>query len=278
MRSGKYLSTGTSSLGTVKYLVSIWSLADGRSFSTKNARRYHTPEVKQKLQERAQHQETLEAEANKAFLAFLEEIAEEYYAPLRNVVNRLAVADCLLSLATVASQDDYIKPEFVSDDGLDIVNGRHPMVEALRSDPFVPNSICLGGRESRTKIITGPNMGGKSSAVRMVALITLMAQIGSYVPASSVKMGLVDAILTRMGGEPVLLRSLPRSNHCTFYPSTASDELARGRSTFMVEMSETSDILQVATSKSLVILDELGRGSSTFDGVNVTLLPAVHDR
>ncbi|KAH8117506.1 muts domain V-domain-containing protein [Phellopilus nigrolimitatus] len=216
--------------------------------STKSARRYRTPEVKKKLQERAQYQEKLEAEANKAYLAFLAEIMDEHYVTLRNAVNKLAIADCLFSLAAVASQDDYVKPTFVEDDVLEITDGRHPMVELLRQDPFVHNSLCLGGSDTRAKIITGPNMGGKSSAVRMVALIALMAQIGSYVPAASVRMSPLDAILTRMG---------------------ASDDLARGRSTFMVEMSETSDILHSATPKSLVVLDELGRGSSTFDGMAI---------
>ena len=126
---------------------------------------------------------------------------DEHYVPLRNVVNKLAIADCLLSLSTVASQADYVKPTFVDDDVLDIKDGRHPMIEALRTDPFVPNDLRLGDGSTRTKIITGPNMGGKSSAVRMVALVALMAQIGSYVPATSVRMGLLDAILTRMGGK-----------------------------------------------------------------------------
>lgn len=156
--------------------------------------------MQKKIQERAQFQEKLEAEANSAYLDFLKQTINDHYIPLRNVVNKLAVADCLLSLSSVASQADYVKPTFVEDDLLDIRNGRHPMIEVLRTDPFVPNDMCLGGGKPRTKIITGPNMGGKSSAVRMVALVTLMAQIGSYVPASSVRMGLVDAILTRMGG------------------------------------------------------------------------------
>ena len=211
-------------------------------------RRYHTPRVKYLLQDKARYEERLEAEADKAFVAFLEEVVQKYYHPLRTVVNNLATADCLLSLATVASQDDYVKPEFVDDDVLDITAGRHPMIETLRDEMVVPNDICIGDGDTRTKIITGPNMGGKSSTVRMVALIAIMAQIGSYVPAASLKMGVLDAVLTRMG---------------------ASDDLARGRSTFMVEMSETSDILHNASPKSLVILDELGRGSSTFDGVCV---------
>lgn len=139
------------------------------------------------------------------------------------------------------------------------------MVEALRVGPFIPNSINMGGDHARHKIITGPNMGGKSSTVRMVALITIMAQIGCYVPATSVKMGLLDSIMTRMGGGFIAL--LFWRMQLKFPLDTASDDLARGRSTFMVEMTETSDILQSATERSLVILDELGRGTSTFDGV-----------
>ena len=158
------------------------------------------------LQERSQYQEKLEAEANKAYLAFLTEIIDQHYVILRNAINSLATADCLFSLAELASQGDYVKPEFVErvSDVLEIMDGRHPMVELLRSDPFVPNSICIGGgTNGKTKIITGPNMGGKSSAVRMVALIALLAQIGSYVPASSVRLSPLDAILTRMGGMSV---------------------------------------------------------------------------
>jgi len=154
----------------------------------------------------------------------------------------------LLSLAQVALQANYVRPEFTDDNMIEIIDGRHPMVEVLSSDPYVPNSITMGDGEARSKIITWPNMGGKSCCVRMIALIALMAQIGSYVPATSVKMGLLDSILTRMG---------------------ASDDLARGRSTFMVEMSETSEILHTATKNSLVILDELGRGTSTFDGMAI---------
>ena len=177
-------------------------------FSTKAFRRYHTPEVKKKLQERAQYQERLEAEANKAYLAFLAEIMDNHYATLRNAVNKLATADCLFSLAELASQDSYVQPTFVKDDVLEITDGRHPMIELLRSDPFLPNSICIGGNDTRTKVITGPNMGGKSSAVRMVALIALMAQIGSYVPASSVRLSPLDAILTRMGGTSLVFCSV----------------------------------------------------------------------
>ncbi|KAG6831187.1 hypothetical protein H0H92_012327 [Tricholoma furcatifolium] len=215
---------------------------------TKVFSRHQPPIVREKVQERSQYQETLQAAANKAFSSFLQEIALNHYSILRDAVNKLASVDCLFSLAQVALQENYVRPTFTDDDTLEIVDGRHPMVEALRPDPFVPNTIVMGGKKPRSKVITGPNMGGKSSCVRMVALIAIMAQIGSYVPAASVKLGLLDSVLTRMG---------------------ASDDLARGRSTFMVEMSETSEILHSATRNSLVILDELGRGTSTFDGMAI---------
>ncbi|KAI6124838.1 muts domain V-domain-containing protein [Pisolithus croceorrhizus] len=244
----------TATLG-FEYLVEV-KKADNREVpvswelvsSTKYLRRYYTPEVKKLLQERARYQELLTAEANKAYKSFLTDIVQSYYPVLRDAVSKLAIADCLCSLAQVALQDGYVRPEFTDDDVLDIVDGRHPMVEALRPDPFVPNTLCLGGDSPRSAIITGPNMGGKSSAVRMVALIAIMAQIGSYVPAKTARIGMCDGIITRMG---------------------ASDELARGRSTFMVEMAETSEILTMATPKSLVILDELGRGTSTADGMAI---------
>ncbi|THU92169.1 hypothetical protein K435DRAFT_672535 [Dendrothele bispora CBS 962.96] len=213
--------------------------------------RYRSPEVMKKLEERSQLQEMLDAEANIAYRSFLDTIADQHYGLLRNVVDKLAIADCLGSLAQVALQHspDYVRPSFSAGDELEIIEGRHPIIEDLRSDPFIPNTIRMGtDGEAKTKIITGPNMGGKSSVVRMVALIAIMAQMGSYVPATSAKLGILDSILTRMG---------------------ASDDLARGRSTFMIEMTETKDILETATSKSLVILDELGRGTSTFDGMAI---------
>ncbi|KAG6331292.1 hypothetical protein ID866_7797 [Astraeus odoratus] len=232
-----------------EYLVEV-KKADNRAIpdnwelvSTKHMRRYYPPTVKKLLQERAQHQELLAAEANKAYRSFLNEIVQSYYPVLRDAVSKLAIADCLCSLAQVALQDGYVRPEITSGDVLEVFDGRHPMVEVLRSDPFVPNSIAMSGDSPRSAIITGPNMGGKSSAVRMAALIAIMAQIGSYVPAKAARIG--------------MLKTPP-----------ASDELARGRSTFMVEMAETKEILSLATPKSLVILDELGRGTSTADGVS----------
>ncbi|KAJ3779412.1 DNA mismatch repair protein MSH3 [Lentinula raphanica] len=219
--------------------------------ATRSKARYRPSDVHLKLEERFRWQETLEIESNRSYSSFLDEISRKYYSAMRNAVNKLAEADCLLSLAQVSLRPsgNFTRPIFVDDDELEIVEGRHPMIELLRSDPFVHNTVRMGcGREPKSKIITGPNMGGKSSSVRMVALIAIMAQIGSYVPATSVKLRILDSVLTRMG---------------------AWDDLARGRSTFMVEMSETCEILQCATKKSLVILDELGRGTSTFDGMAI---------
>jgi DNA mismatch repair protein MSH3 len=167
---------------------------------TKSLRRYHSPEVKRFIDELSRYREALNAEANKAFASFLNSIASDHYSVMRDVVNNLAIADCLLSLAYVAHQQGYVRPEFIEEDSLEIVEGRHPMIEALRMDPFVPNTLCIGGDYPRSSIITGPNMGGKSSAVRMVALIAIMAQIGSYVPAKAVKLGLLDGVFSRMGG------------------------------------------------------------------------------
>ncbi|EJU05481.1 hypothetical protein DACRYDRAFT_74703 [Dacryopinax primogenitus] len=228
----------------VKKLVPAdWS----RISSTRTATRFHTPQVRRMLEERERYKESLTAEAEKAYQSFLQEVSENYDV-FRDVTNKLALADCLLSLAIVGKQQGYCRPRFVEDDRIDIVEGRHPMVEALMSDPFVPNTVTLGGDGPRSRIITGPNMGGKSSCVRMAALIVIMAQIGSYVPASAVTLGVQEAVMTRMG---------------------ASDDLIKGRSTFMVELSETSDILKSAAPRSLVILDELGRGTSTFDGMAI---------
>ncbi|KIK59832.1 hypothetical protein GYMLUDRAFT_261825 [Collybiopsis luxurians FD-317 M1] len=219
--------------------------------ATRTKARYRPADVQSKLEERFRWQETLNIEADRAYSTFLDEISQNHYGPLRNAVNKLAEADCLISLAQVGLRPitSYSRPEFTDKDQLEIVDGRHPMIELLRSDPFIPNTVRMGtSGESRSKIVTGPNMGGKSSAVRMVALIVIMAQIGSYVPATSVRLGMLDSILTRMG---------------------AWDDLARGRSTFMAEMSETNEILHSATERSLVILDELGRGTSTFDGMAI---------
>ena len=161
----------------------------------------------------------------------------------------LAELDTICSLAEVADRENYCMPEVTSQDGIEIVEGRHPVVEKmLEQGTFVPNETTLDMEENRLSIITGPNMAGKSTYMRQVALIVLIAQIGSFVPAKSARIGIADRIFTRVG---------------------ASDDLAAGQSTFMVEMSEVANILTNATSKSLLILDEIGRGTSTFDGLSI---------
>ncbi|KAL8840452.1 MAG: hypothetical protein Q9170_001328 [Blastenia crenularia] len=214
---------------------------------TKKVSRFHTPEVVRLIRERDQHKEALAAACDEAFSALLTEIATKYQS-FRDCVQALATLDCLMSLAHVAAQPGYVKPELSDDTCIVIEQGRHPMVEQLLLDSYVPNDTDLATDQTRALLITGPNMGGKSSYVRQIALIAIMGQIGSYVPAESAKLGMLDAVFTRMG---------------------AFDNMMAGESTFMVELSETSDILKQATSRSLVILDELGRGTSTHDGVAI---------
>ena len=161
----------------------------------------------------------------------------------------VAELDCLCSLAAVAVKNNYCCPVVDESGVIEIHDGRHPVVECMRPDAmFVPNDTYMGEKENRAAIITGPNMAGKSTYMRQVALMVLMAQIGSFVPAKAARIGIVDRIFTRIG---------------------ASDDLSAGQSTFMVEMTEVSDILRCATSRSLLILDEIGRGTSTFDGMSI---------
>ncbi|TYP48684.1 DNA mismatch repair protein MutS [Thermosediminibacter litoriperuensis] len=161
----------------------------------------------------------------------------------------VSALDALVSLAEVASSNNYVKPELTLKDEINIVEGRHPVVElTLKDEMFIPNDTRINCSDSMISIITGPNMAGKSTYMRQVALIVLMAQMGSFVPAKSAQIGIVDRIFTRIG---------------------ASDNLASGQSTFMVEMVEVANILKHATSKSLLILDEIGRGTSTYDGLSI---------
>lgn len=215
--------------------------------STKKNSRFHPPEVVKLLRERDQHKESLSNACDAAFQSMLAEIGSKYQS-FRDCIQSLALLDCLLSLASVAQQPGYVKPTFTSEPGISVTAGRHPMVEQLLLDRFVPNDVDLQGDATRALLITGPNMGGKSSYVRSIALIAIMAQVGSYVPAEACHLGLLDAVFTRMG---------------------AFDNMMKGESTFMVELGETSDILKQATPRSLVILDELGRGTSTHDGVAI---------
>lgn len=215
--------------------------------STKSVIRFHTPEIKRMIQQRDQYKESLAAACDTAFKQFLEDVSAKYQ-DLRDCIQALATLDALLSLAILASQPGYIKPTFTDDIELSITGARHPMVEQLLLDNYVPNNVNLSHNRTRGLLVTGPNMGGKSSYVRSVALISIMGQIGSYVPATEARLGMLDAVYTRMG---------------------AFDNMMKGESTFMVELNETSDILKSATPRSLIILDELGRGTSTFDGVAI---------
>lgn len=214
---------------------------------TKKLSRYHTPEVIRLIRERDQHKEALAAACDKAFSRLLADVSASYQS-FRDCIQALATLDCLLSLAAVAGQPGYIKPEYTEDICISIEEGRHPMVEQLLLDNYVPNDTDVASEGTRALLITGPNMGGKSSYVRQIALIAIMGQIGSYVPATSAKLGMLDAVFTRMG---------------------AFDNMMAGESTFMVELSEASNILKQASPRSLIILDELGRGTSTHDGVAI---------
>ena len=157
--------------------------------------------------------------------------------------------DVFSSLADTAVESGYIRPKLNQENTIHVVNGRHPVVErVLDTGTYVPNDVELSNEETRVMVLTGPNMAGKSTYIRQVAIITLMAQIGSFVPASEATIGLVDRIFTRVG---------------------LQDDLATGQSTFMVEMVETAAILNQATPRSLVILDEIGRGTSTYDGLAI---------
>ena len=191
-------------------------------------------------------------QAAKLELLLFEQIRDQIgnqMAPLQGTAAAYKTLDALLSQARVARRNNYVRPEITEDGVIDILDGRHPVVEAMLPDmAFVPNDTHLDGEGRRMQIITGPNMAGKSTYMRQVALITLMAHMGSFVPAREAHICLVDGVYTRVG---------------------ASDDLATGQSTFMVEMSEMAYILRNATNRSLVILDEIGRGTSTFDGLSI---------
>lgn len=230
----------------IKNVPASWTKVSG----TKKLSRFHTPEVLLMVAERDQHREALAAACDDAFKDLLAAISADYQ-PLRDAVSALATLDCLLCLSKVASQPGYAKPTFLpvsSEPKISISNGRHPIAEHTLDGGYIPFSTTLAHPSPLAHLITGPNMGGKSSFVRAFALIVLLAQIGSFVPADSVTLTLCDAIHTRTG---------------------ARDNLFAGESTFMVEVSETARILRSSTPRSLVILDELGRGTSTHDGAAI---------
>lgn len=210
-----------------------------------NAERYITEELKQKEDLILGAQEKIHALEYELFMDILKDVGK-HTAELQRIGQYLASLDCLVGLAIVALERGYCRPTVTQEDSLKIVNGRHPVVESLEPR-FVPND-CVLDVENLVHIITGPNMSGKSTYLRQVALITLMAQMGSFVPAASASIGIVDRIFSRVG---------------------AYDDLSMGQSTFMVEMNETANILNNATERSLVIMDEIGRGTSTYDGFSL---------
>lgn len=211
-----------------------------------NAERFFTQELKELETQILGAEDKLVALEYEMFCA-LRTILEEQISRIQSTARTVASLDVYTALADVALECDYVKPEIVENGALEIYEGRHPVVERSEKGRFVANDTMLSDEE-RLLIITGPNMAGKSTYLRQVALIVLMAQIGSFVPARSARIPLTDRIFTRVG---------------------ASDDLASGKSTFMVEMSETANILQNATSRSLLLMDEIGRGTSTFDGLSI---------
>lgn len=217
-----------------------------RRQTLKNAERYIIPELKEH-EDKVLNSKSKALSLEKKLWEELFELLLPHLMVLQQASEALSTLDVLSNLAERAETLNYCRPQLVDQSGIHIENGRHPVVERVMSDPFIPNPIDLRP-ERRMLIITGPNMGGKSTYMRQTALIALMAHIGSYVPAESATLGNLDRIFTRIG---------------------ASDDLASGRSTFMVEMTETANILHNATENSLVLMDEIGRGTSTYDGLSL---------
>lgn len=214
-----------------------------------NAERYITPELKE-LEQKILNAETRIQEIEEALYARLISECQKYITPIQQDAVLVARLDCLLSFAVVSVANSYVRPEITDDIVLDIKGGRHPVIETQLplGEPYIPNDVRLDAERQQIIIVTGPNMAGKSALLRQVALITLMAQLGCFVPAESATVGIVDKIFTRVG---------------------ASDNIAAGESTFMVEMTEAANILNTVTDRSLVLFDELGRGTSTYDGISI---------
>jgi len=224
-----------------------------RRQTLKAAERYTTPELKEFEHKVLSSKERALAREKKLYAELLEK-CQPFVPPLQSCAEAVAELDSLCNLAERAESLGLNRPRLHKGAGLNIRQGRHPVIEALQDSPFVPNDLLLD-ENTRMLIVTGPNMGGKSTYMRQNALIVLMAGIGSYVPAEAAEIGDIDRIFTRIG---------------------AGDDLTRGRSTFMVEMAETANILHNASEKSLVLMDEIGRGTSTYDGLSLAQACAVH--
>ena len=213
-----------------------------------NAERYVTPELKELENLILGAEDKLYALEYELFCQVRDAVGKEVVR-IQKTAKAVATLDAILSLALVAERNNYVRPKINTTGVIDIKNGRHPVVEQMiENDMFIANDTYLDNHKKRISVITGPNMAGKSTYMRQTALIVLMAQLGSFVPAEKANIGIVDRIFTRVG---------------------ASDDLASGQSTFMVEMTEVANILRNATSQSLLILDEIGRGTSTFDGLSI---------
>lgn len=212
-----------------------------------NCERFVTPELKE-LESRilGAHDKSVQLEYD--LFTSVRKKAAEQMERVQKTAKAVAQLDVLLSFAQVSVDRNYTRPDVDLSGKIILKESRHPVVEALSDGPFVPNDVMLDKDDNRVAIITGPNMAGKSTYMRQIALSVIMAQIGCFVPASSAEIGITDAIYTRIG---------------------ASDDLAAGQSTFMIEMSEVADIVKNATSNSLLILDEIGRGTSTYDGMSI---------
>jgi DNA mismatch repair protein MutS len=225
-----------------------------RKQTVANGERFVTPELKEYEEKVLSADERIQEREQALFEALRARVAAEARR-LQQTSSAVATLDVLASLAEVACRHDYVKPRMTSGDDLAFQDGRHPVMERVLPEPFVANDLAMGEGQSRLLILTGPNMGGKSTFLRQTALIALMAQMGSFVPARAAKVGVLDRIFTRVG---------------------ATDHILRGQSTFMVEMQETAHILRHATANSLVLLDEIGRGTATFDGLSIAWAVAEH--
>jgi len=244
---GYYIEVSRSNLGLVPPdYVRKQTIAGGERFITPELKEYE-----QKVLGADERALAREAEIFEGLRARVAAAARR----LRRTARSAATLDVLAALAEVACRNDYVKPRVSASNELCYLDGRHPVIERVLPEPFVPNDLAIGEGAARLYILTGPNMGGKSTYLRQTALIALMAQAGSFVPAREARIGVVDRIFTRVG---------------------ASDQIVRGQSTFLVEMQETAHILRHASPRSLVLLDEVGRGTATFDGLSIAWAIAEH--